>query len=224
MIFVRKMYSELLRQLFLVFLVLILIISISQMIRFLKMLSAGRITISALFKLLALVVPSALGYLIPPCMLLAIILVLCRYYLDNEMAVLVSSGVSHLRIYKIIMLFALGVAIVVSVITFIISPYTEVIRKSGFEYAVKQVSLEKIESKQFVNLGVDSLIYAKDQSADRSSLQHVHIFRKRQAGIDNNWNVLYANNMNQFLVHLKDDKRTFIVFNDGFCIFINPFR
>jgi lipopolysaccharide export system permease protein len=215
MIFVRKMYSELLRQLFLVFFVLVLIISISQMIRFLKMLSAGRITISALFKLLALVIPSALWYLIPPCMLLAIILVLCRYYIDHEMVVLQSSGVSPFRIYRIIMCFALGIAVIVSIMTFVITPYTELIRKSGYEYAVKQVSLAKIESKQFVDLGDDALIYAQQQTLDRSRLTHVYLFRKLNHSKQKSWSVLYAHSMNQDLVHLAGSKKSFVVFSHG---------
>ena len=213
----RKMNTELLRQSLLVFFVLVLIISISQMIRFLKMLSAGLITLPSLFKLLALVVPAALGYLIPPCMYLAVMMVVSRYFIDSEMVVLFSVGVSPLRILRLVMSFAAGVAVFVGVLMLVVMPHTEVIRKMGLDYAVKQTTLEKITAGRITSLGTHQTLYAQGQSPDRMHLNNVTVFiQPKDSGAA--YNILHAKSMGQSLVRFDDKQKgqhSYLLFRQG---------
>jgi lipopolysaccharide export system permease protein len=191
-IFVKKLYKELLQQMLLIFLILILIISIGQMVKLLKLMAAGKITLLALFKLLALAIPSSLGVLIPPCLLLAILLVLSRYYLDSEMAVMFASGVSLKRVFSWVLVFSCGVMVVVGVIAFVISPYTAVKKKIGFKYALMELTLNKVIPKEFTSLNADSVLYATNKEPDGNGLQQVYLFSKNKGDKQNEWNVLQA--------------------------------
>ena len=223
MVFVRKLYSELLQQLLLVFLILTLIISITQMMHFLKMLTDGKITLVALYKLLALTIAHLLGFLLPPCLLLAVLLTLARYYIDNEMTILQSSGVSQAKIYALVMLFAVAVAAFLFVLTCFIYPNHESARKDGMQFALKQMVVQKIKPSTFTPLADSAVIYAQKGSLSKASLYRVHLFKQSthsDAKADSTkprieWTVLYAKSMHQLLVDGVNNAAPSIMFNHG---------
>ena len=216
MIFVKKLYKELIQQVLLVFLVLTLILSIGQMIKLLNFVTTGKITTVAFFKLMALSIPSMFGVLIPPSLLLALLLVLSRYYLDSEMVVMFSSGVSLKRVFLWVGIFSLGFMLLVGGVVFVVSPYTAAKRKLGLKYALMDVSLDKVIPGRFTRLSDQAVIYATREGAQGKGLDAVYLFSKQPGVQRGMWRVLQAQHLDSVATVMQQDSGPFFQFDHGY--------
>jgi lipopolysaccharide export system permease protein len=123
MIFLRSTLREFSAAGIAVFLVLLVVVFTTQLIRFLGFAASGRIPADAVLILLGF---SALGYL--PVLLSgtlfgSVLLTVTRAYRDSEMVVWQSSGVGLLGWFKPVLMYAAPIVVLVAVFSFYLTPW-----------------------------------------------------------------------------------------------------
>lgn len=103
MIIDRYVRLEILRLFFGITLVLLLIFSSQQMVRYLNMITSGKVEARIFFQLFMIEVPYLLAMLMPVGFYLAVLLGLNRLYTDHEMVVLKQLGLTHARLIRVSM-------------------------------------------------------------------------------------------------------------------------
>jgi lipopolysaccharide export system permease protein len=213
----RKLIKEILVQASVIFLVLLLIVSINQITHLLKLVAFGSITLSSLATMMGLQLIDFLSFIVPPSVFLGILLVLSRWYLDHEMTVLSVSGVSHRRIYGMIMGFSLLVSILIALFMFECLPSIETYQVQNAQNAFQQLSVKKIRPGEFTALSNRSAIYASKSSLIHPKVNRVMAFfpqSSKGSGI-NSWRVLTAKTLDQeSLPHYNN--HSYFVFHHGY--------
>lgn len=114
MIIFRYLSKEILATLLAATMVLLVIFITNQSVQFLQHAAAGQLPATAILQLIMLQIPLLLPYLLPLGLYLGILLTLGRMHLDSEMTVLSACGMSRAKLAGMVMLIALGVALLVT--------------------------------------------------------------------------------------------------------------
>src|SRR3990167_802916 len=99
----RYFSKEVLATLLATTLILLIIFITNQFVHYLSDAADGKITTQAVMKVMSLQVPLLLGYLLPLSLFLGLLLTLGRLYVDHEMVVLSSCGVSRAQVIVMVM-------------------------------------------------------------------------------------------------------------------------
>ncbi|MDH5432790.1 MAG: LPS export ABC transporter permease LptF [Gammaproteobacteria bacterium] len=124
MILRRYINREILISCAAILLVLLLLFLSGRFIKYIQLALDGSISSQAVFGLLALHIPSVMGFLLPMSFYLAVLLTFGRLYADSEMAVLKSVGVSEFQLAKYILPLALVLAVCATFLTFWVTPWS----------------------------------------------------------------------------------------------------
>ena len=173
MLIARYLTKEVYTTLVATTLVLLFIFISNQFIHFLYSAAAGKISAHLIALLLLLKTPVLLGTLLPLSLFLAILLSYGRMHADNEMVVMFTSGVSHSKILKITMAFALLITLIIAALMLWISPpinkYTENLLSKGALSPLELVSAGHFQSMQ----NSKWLFYIGGISSDHTKLHDV---------------------------------------------------
>jgi lipopolysaccharide export system permease protein len=154
--------------------VLLLVIVGSRFARYLGRAASGRLSLDSLGQLTLLYMPYAAQMIIPISFVLAIMLTFGRLYMQSEMAVIQSSGVSQRRLLKLVMVLAAGVAGITGFASLYVTPLTQQMSELVIQEQQQRTGFESITPGQFVELG-DQAVYAQVVSEDQQTLQRVFI-------------------------------------------------
>lgn len=190
------MLKEIYASLLAIMSVLLIIFITNRFVHFLKSAAAGKMTMVAVFKVMALQIPLLLGYLLPLGLYLSIIIVLGRMYMDHEMAVLNACGVSKSKILAMIM----GIAVVVCLFDAWLMIYAEPViqqfRITTIEHAMAQATVKKIIPKRFTELPDNKgVFYAKSYNRDTGILGDVFFAQQTKPakkGGPITWDITFA--------------------------------
>lgn len=159
MIIFRSLSKEIYTYLLSIVVILLCILITNQFVHYLKDAADGKITILAVMQLMALQVPLLLGYMLPLAFFLSVLLVLGRWYIDNEITVLFSCGLSRAKLFGMVIILASFVSIFVAGIMLYLEPKVEQYRSQVIETAITEAVFSRIIPKRFQNVAGKGIFY-----------------------------------------------------------------
>lgn len=154
--------------------VLLLIITGSRFARYLNNAAEGEIGLNVLGQLTLLYMPYAIQLILPLSFILGVMLTFSRLYMENEMAVIQSSGVGQRQLLSGVMVLSMAMALLAGVCSLYITPQTQALSEEVIQTQKQRTSFELLTPGRFTHLGQQG-IYAEDLSADKAQLEHVLI-------------------------------------------------
>ena len=161
---------------------LTLIILGGRLIKYFGIAAQGRLDVSVLFTIIAYRLPDFLTLIFPLGFFIGLMLVFGRLYVDNEMAVLNSSGVSRDRLGVLLIPMTLLLIVVEALLVVQVAPWGN--RKFDEVSATQAIrsGFDLVKPREFVSSGLYT-IYAGSLSEDRRDLQDIFFHqRAKQAG------------------------------------------
>ena len=156
---------------------LTLIMMGGRLIKYFGVAAQGRLDVSILFSIIGYRLPEFLTLILPLGFFIALMLVFGRLYVDHEMAVLNSSGISRQYLAKLLLPLTIVFFAIQAFLMFWAAPWgvrqyeeltsTQAIR-SGFDL---------VRPKEFISSGPYT-IYAGDLSDDRKKLKDIFIYQR----------------------------------------------
>ncbi|WP_269913891.1 LPS export ABC transporter permease LptF [Acinetobacter sp. HY1485] len=158
---------------------LTLIIMGGRLIKYFGVAAQGRLDVSILFSIIGYRLPEFLTLIMPLGFFIGLMLVFGRLYIDHEMAVLNSSGVSRNQLSKLLIPLTTVFLVVQVALMVWVSPWG--LRK--FEQLTSaqavRTGFDLVRPKEFVSSGPYT-IYASDLSEDRKNLRDVMFYQRAQ--------------------------------------------
>ena len=159
---------------------LTLIMMGGRLIKYFGVAAQGRLDVSILFSIIGYRLPEFLTLILPLGFFISLMLVFGRLYVDHEMAVFNSSGLSRNHLAKLLVPMTVGFMLIQSFLMFWAGPWgvrkyeeltsTQAIR-SGFDL---------VRPKEFISSGPYT-IYAGDLSEDRKKLRDIFVYQRAKA-------------------------------------------
>lgn len=159
--------------------ILLLVIVGSRFARFLDRVASGRISLDILGYLTLFYTPYALQLIIPLSFILALMLTFGRLYMDSEMSVIQSSGVSQRQLMKLIFFLALGVASLTAFSSLYLTPKAKFASELLLQEQQAKTGFESIAASQFTRLGQQA-IFVSQLNDDKTVLGRVLIAQAEQ--------------------------------------------
>lgn len=125
MILRRYLIREISQSFFAILVILVLIYVSDHFVRFLGEAAAGRIAAELIAKFIALKLATQIALLLPLAFYLAILLGFGRLYRDSEIVAMTASGLGPTKLLRMIVWFAVAVAVVATVLSLYLSPKAE---------------------------------------------------------------------------------------------------
>lgn len=123
MIITRYFAKQIYATVFAVTLVLVLIFTVNQSIRFLTQAASGHLGSGAVIDLILLELPYLLGLLLPLGLYLGVLITYSRFYADQEMTVLFAAGMSRWQLLSITLWSSGFIVVLVGLLMFFLNPY-----------------------------------------------------------------------------------------------------
>jgi len=203
----KELYSSILA----ITLVLLIIFITNQFIHYLKDAASGQITMTAVMQIMSLQIPLLLGYLLPLGLYLGILITYGRLYVDHEMTVMSSCGVSRAQLMGMTLLIALVVMLVVAALMLWVEPIVQGYRTRILDQAITNTSIQKVVPKRFQNLHDNSVFYVDRLSREKQTMYRV--FLAKMLPRSSGWDVTLSQAAREQPV--KGLKGKFIVFQNG---------
>lgn len=211
MIIFRYLCKELYSSLLAITLVLLIIFITNQFIHYLKDAASGQITMTAVMQIMSLQIPLLLGYLLPLGLYLSILISYGRLYVDHEMTVLSSCGMSRAQLMGMTTIIALAVMFIVAALMLWVEPMVQGYRTRILDEAITNASIQKIVPKRFQVLKNHQVLYADQVSREDQTLYH--FFMAKPSLKDRQWDVTLSATAKE--QDVKGLTGKFIVFRDG---------
>ena len=169
----------------------------NQFVSYITQAAAGELAISAVFKIMGIMIPFFLSFLLPLGLFLSILLVYGRMYVESEMTVLSACGFSHFQLVKATLILSLGVFIIVGYLALIVNPKVQEYRHQMLDEAGAQVILQTLMPGRFQATPDGKYVfYVKTISRDRKQMtdlfaaQYQEDKKNKQSMSD--WDILAA--------------------------------
>jgi lipopolysaccharide export system permease protein len=175
--------------------VLLLTFLSNQLVRYLAIAAAGKLSGWIVLKLMLLQTPHLLGLLLPLGLFLSLLLAYGRLNADNEMTVLAASGVSREYLLGTTLRFALIITCIVAVFTLWLDPYFILNRNKLLAEANAASALQTMLPGRFEEARKGKLIfYVENVSLDRKRMHNVFVAEQATQSKDNIpvWTVMAA--------------------------------
>lgn len=178
----RYIAREILKIFIAIILILLLVLVGASFVKLLQLAAEGDIANEVLFTLLGLEILRLVGQLIPPAFFFSVLFVLGRMYRDNEMTVLATSGIGPGRIYRLVLLIALPVALVTTWLSVSLYP--------SISYLSNRIKIEQrdnvlvaaIDAGRFIESSRgDVVLYAESRGESGGFLEHLFV-QHRESG------------------------------------------
>jgi lipopolysaccharide export system permease protein len=155
--------------------VLLLVVLSGRFIQFLEKAANGELSVELMLTMIVWRVPSSLELILPLALTLSVLLVMSRLNQDSELAVLRAAGYSNWRLFTMVLIPALGLAVLVGWLSLVLSP--EVARELDRQVDARErlTVFDTVVPGRFQTGKSGRLIYAESISADRQSLVDVFI-------------------------------------------------
>lgn len=213
MIIYRYLCREIYYHMLAVTSVLLIIFITNEFGIYLNSAAAGNLSMLAVMKIMSFQVPLLVGYLLPLGFYLAILLVLGRMYMDNEITVLLACGMSRLKLLNVILFFALILTIFVSWLMLWVEPIIDLNQVKVEQSAVASAGVDKIIPKHFQSFGKSGIIYAEHVDHSNKSIQRVFFaLQQKDAAGKVSWDITDAQNSYRYK---NGQDHSYFVFDAG---------
>lgn len=199
MIIRRYLSMQLMVSTFAVTSLLTLILMGGRVIKFFGMAADGRLDASLLAAVLVYRLPGFLELIIPLSFFIAVLLVFGRLYIDNEMAVLNSSGVGRWQLANSLVPIIILMTLLVGGFSFYLTPKGNLMSEKLFSKQENRNTFDLIKAGAFQRLG-NNMLYARALSDDKSQLLDVTLYSQKEKT---------DNNTQQVLLYAQRAKRYF---------------
>ncbi|CAM4452772.1 MAG: Lipopolysaccharide export system permease protein LptF [Legionellaceae bacterium] len=215
MILRRYLIKEISLALFSITTVLLIIFMSNQLVRYLSYAADGRLEILSILKLMIVEIPHLLGLLLPLGLYLAILLIFGRLYVDQEMVVINSCGISRRQILQMLLPLIFILTGIVAVLTLVINPKILNYRNQLLEQKGNMTILKTLLPGRFQELPRGRyIIYAGAISQNHELLKDLFVAELNQDKEIKHWNILAAGKGYQQID--KKTKETFIITTDSY--------
>lgn len=218
MIIFRYLFKEIYFSLLAITLVLLVILLTNELAHYLNLFGKGYFTMLDVMKIMSTQIPLLLGYLIPLGFYLAILFGFGRLYMNYEMVVLFSCGLSQIKLFGMVMAIASLVCFIVAGLLLWVEPAMEKIQFKIINQAIAHASVEKIMPKQFNLITWNSVFYAEHRSIKHQKLRNVFLaIYNDDRNIKNklDWDVAFAKEASERRLP-NNPANNFLIFNDGY--------
>ncbi|HMY27452.1 MAG TPA: LPS export ABC transporter permease LptF [Agitococcus sp.] len=158
---------------------LTLILMGGRVIKFFGMAAEGRLDVNLLSAVLLYRLPGFLELIIPLSLFIAVLLVFGRLYIDNEMAVLSSSGISRWQLIGSLVPVVLLITVTVASLSLYFTPKGNYLYEKVFSQQANRNAFDMVKVGQFQK--IDShMLYANAMSTDKSQLLDVTLYSEKQ--------------------------------------------
>jgi lipopolysaccharide export system permease protein len=158
--------------------VLLLILLTDQFARVLDDAAVAKVPRDAILAVMGLSSIQYMTILIPVGILLAVMLSLARLYRDSEMAAMMACGIGNISLYRPIMIFALGLAVLSGWLALQAGPYAQRQIQTIADQAKQDADLAVLEAGRFISFGRENVtLYAEEVTAD-GRLKNVFVERR----------------------------------------------
>lgn len=148
-----------------------------RLIKYFGVAAQGRLDASVLFSIIGFRLPEFLTLILPLGFFVGLMLVFGRLYVDHEMAVLNSSGISREQLGQKLLPLSIAVLLLQIVLMIWIAPWgNRQFDQLSVTQAVRS-SFDLVRPKEFISSGRYT-IYAGDLSEDRHSLKDIFFYQK----------------------------------------------
>ena len=178
---------------------------------------AGLLPADTLVTLILLKILIGFEVLLPTALYLSVVVGLGRLYTDSEMVAITASGVSDLRILRIVFRLTLTVAVLVALLSLFARPWAY---RTGYELEARSqagIDLSELEAGRFYELKKSGrVLYAEGIDADDNRLENV-FYQSRQG---EKTQVVYARNAQLPDAQAGEDPK--LIFVDGNAYYLDP--
>lgn len=154
--------------------ILMLVIVGSRFARFLDRVASGRLSLDILGYLTLFYTPYALQLIIPLSFVLAVMLTFGRLYMESEMSVIQSSGVSQWQLMKLVLLLGFVIASLTALSSLYITPKAKFASEMLMQEQQEKTGFESIAPGQFTRLNKQT-VFVSQLSEDKTLLGRVLI-------------------------------------------------
>ena len=147
-------------------LIFILIIVSSRSIQYLEQASRGEINPEIVFSIVLFRLPEFLELILPLSFFLSIVLTMGKFKSESEYVIMEQSGFSVFRVYSLLLVPALLIAMLLFSFSQFINPSLDLKIKNLLEVKSEEDRLKALLPGEFHKLGESYLIYAKEKKED----------------------------------------------------------
>ena len=187
--------------------IFILIIVSSRTIQYLEQASRGEINAEIVFSIVLFRLPEFLELILPLSFFLSIVLTMGKFKSESEYVIMEQSGFSIFRVYSLLLVPALLIAMLLFSFSQFINPSLDLKIKNLLEVKSEEDRLKALSPGEFHKLGESYLIYAKEKKDN--GLKDIFLIVKDSKDQSNS--VLVAKDFN-----LLDSDRRDLNFSNGF--------
>jgi lipopolysaccharide export system permease protein len=159
--------------------VLLLILLTDQFARVLDDAAVAKVPRDAILAVMGLSSIQYLTILIPVGILLAVMLALARMYRDSEMAAMMACGIGNISLYRPIMIFALGLAVVSGWLALQAGPYAQREIQLIADQAQQEADFAVLEPGRFISFGRENITLYAEQVSEQGQLRNVFVERRQ---------------------------------------------
>lgn len=218
MIIFRYLGREIISTMMAVALVLVMVFLCHQFIHFLQAAAVGKLSGTAVLRLMSLAVPHMLGMVLPLSLFLGILLAYGRLYADSEMTALNACGFGRPELTRATLFIAFWVALAIAVIMFLVAPSIANKRNRLLDGEGTVDTLQTILPDRFIAQSHGRrVIYVDKVSRNHKRLESV--FVAEQPDISNTKKVSQINILTADEAYERVDESTgdrFVVAVDGY--------
>lgn len=173
--------------------IILVILLSNQSVQYIGRAAGGQFAQDIVLQLMLLEIPNLLTLLLPLSFYIAVLVGLGRFHIDNEMAALNAAGVGQPQILRLLLVLALGVALLVALLVFFVTPTVYQTRNALLSNKGGAMLIKTIAPKRFKAFsGGEKVFYIQEMNADRTEAKHIFLAEKEHTEGHSQWKVAVA--------------------------------
>jgi len=219
-IIARYITKEVLKAFTVITSILLLVVLSNRFVVYLAKAATGELPAGIVFNIVGLYIPELLSYLIPLGLFIAILFTYGRLYVDSEMTVLMSYGISTQYIVRLTLCIALIIAFLTAGLTLWVVPQVAEIRERALSKGEAFGAMQSLLPGRFQTFSDGSLVfYIEDVTPKQKNLKGVFIAERPKSlfnsdNSDRGWTLISAEEANIKRNANSDD--FYLVLNKGY--------
>lgn len=197
--------------------ILLLIVLSNRFVHYLAKAATGDLPIQLVLNVVGLTIPELLSYLVPLSLFIAILLTYGRLYVDSEMAVLASCGISPRYLLTLTLLIALMWAMVTAMLTLGIVPKAAMARERTLVEGELSEAIQSLTPKRFQTFSEGKFVfYMEGKDPKQSTLKGIFIAEKPKdlTYSDKGWALLTAKAA--YIKPVEKNKNSYLILKNGY--------
>ena len=180
----RYLYQLIAKETLMLMAILLLIVMSIMFVQYLSRAANGAMIPGDVAKLILYMVPHFITVLLPACLYLSVILVLGRLFSDNELFVMLSSGLSSFQLLKIVLIPSIISIFGVSLLVFYLNPIMMTLQQSLTSKGTSS-TIDMVSPGRFVPFNANkSVLYISNAHTQKKNPNNIFFYRQLPNGQD----------------------------------------